>query len=548
MINYKERQPHSIDDFDYWTCNGASLINPEKCYYKIPAIITQNTNLFDASFIFIMNSLKITINDTSLTLFKLCVERYNKYIVLKKSDSKYESKNKVLIPLNKNLYYNKKLEGEYFNFQLIRDKFNLKYEEVVLFIKEIKKLNCFVVIKGSFFKNKTTLIGFRGYKYLNYNNNILSNLSLLVTLMNYQEELIYSVTSYYKNIKECFIKIKQLKNDSVENKIRNQNIDLFKINKKYRKAEKKTGSLGLQYYRVFRDDGKKGGRIYNLLTQTPKYIRNEIYNILNLKELDIVSAQLKMIDTYLYPNVKSGEKDFYIQLINKCPSIYKNKHKGLLRSYAKQASSIYINASNRSYAQRFIHNEFEKNGLIYTDNEIQHRRNVAYELKQKRIEKIYKNYLYVSELNSLKHKRIDRFNENFNEKNCLIAKHFTQKSLKAFTFEIQKALEELYPSYVIDKIKSKLELPESNALIQIISSNNALIGIHDCIIVEKGKRNNIKNLFVNFIENEMLRLKKGIISYSFKKIINLKKSYFSFPQTHWSIYNTNYNEKTVLLC
>jgi hypothetical protein len=127
----------------------------------------------------------------------------------------------------------------------------------------------------------------------------------------------------------------------------------------------------------------------------------------------------------------------------------------------------------------------------------------------------------------MKDVRVSLFDENYSEELNEIAKRFTQKDLKAFSFEIITALEELYNYDTILKIQGKLELPESNALIEMMNSNDVVIGIHDCIVVKKDKPNSLKKKFMKLIKNEMTRLKKGIISFNYKKIVSVKTLKFN---------------------
>jgi len=142
------------------------------------------------------------------------------------------------------------------------------------------------------------------------------------------------------------------------------------------------------------------------------------------------------------------------------------------------------------------------------------------------------------------------FNENYSEELKEIAKCFIQKDLKAFSYEIITALEELYSYDIILKIQGKLELPESNALIDMMNTGDVVIGLHDCIIVSKDKPNSLKDKFMKLIKNEMTRLKKGIISHTYKKIVSIKTLKFNLiPPGYFrsTIYNTEYDNKIQLV-
>lgn len=546
MYNSKQRRIGDIVDFNYWTRNGTTLVN-EEGYYEIPAFILNTPESFDAPLTVLMELNNLTINKTSKVLFSFLVERYNKKNVLQNVRTPHTTQNKLLIPLNRNIYFQKELPIEYQFFQLLRDHFKFVYKDVVRFVKELKKCKAFVVHKGSYFRHKCTEVSFRGFKFVNFKGwTDREKLGIVLQLSCYQESLLRYVHNYIKHF-NYEVKCKYA-SEKTNLELYNSNVEFLKMNKNLRKAEKKSGCVGLQYSRIFRNNCKEGGRMYNLLTSIPSYLRKIILDECGLKELDGTSMQLRQINQYMN---NDKEIDYYMQLISKCNSVNKNKHNYLLRQFAKRAASIYLNAKQRRYVQFMIQQEFEDLGLIYTDNQVFTRRNKAAELYNKGYDNPYKTTEYLSHLKSMKDVRMSLFNENYSEELSEIAKHFSQKNLKAFTFEILTALEELYNYDIILKIQGKLELPESNALIEMMNSEDVVIGLHDCIIVRKDKPNSLKDKFMNLIKNEMFRLKKQIITFSYKKVLKVKNWKFNLiPQGyfHSIIYNTIMNDKIQLIC
>jgi len=535
-----------IHNFGYWTRNGTTLVD-EGGYYEIPAFILNTPESFDAPLTVLMELNNLTINKTSKVLFSFLIERYNKKNVLQNVKTPHKTKNKLLIPLNKNLYFQKELPIEYQFFQLLRDHFKFVYKDVVRFVKELKKCKAFVVHKGSYFRHKCTEVSFRGFKFVDFKGwTDREKLGIVLQLSCYQESLLRYVHNYIKHF-NYEVKCKYA-SEKTNLELYNSNVEFLKMNKNLRKAEKKSGCVGLQYSRIFRNNCKEGGRMYNLLTSIPSYLRKIILDECGLKELDGTSMQLRQINQYMN---NDKEIDYYMQLISKCNSVNKNKHNYLLRQFAKRAASIYLNAKQRRYVQFMIQREFEDLGLIYTDNQVFTRRNKATELYNKGYDNPYKTTEYLSHLKSMKDVRMSLFNENYSEELSEIAKHFSQKNLKAFTFEILTALEELYNYDIILKIQGKLELPESNALIEMMNSEDVVIGLHDCIIVRKDKPNSLKDKFMNLIKNEMFRLKKQIISHSYKKVLKVKNWKFNLIPSgyfHSIIYNTIMNDKIQLIC
>jgi len=546
MYNSKQRMSEYIHNFEYWTRNGTTLVD-EEGYYEIPAFILNTPESFDKPLTSLMKLNNLTINKTSKVLFSFLIERYNKKNVLQNVKTPHKTKNKLLIPLNKNLYFQKELPIEYQFFQLLRDHFKFVYKDVVRFVKELKKCKAFVVHKGSYFRHKCTEASFRGFKFVNFKGwTDREKLGIVLQLSCYQESLLRYVHNYIKHF-NYEVKCKYA-SEKTNLELYNSNVEFLKMNKNLRKAEKKSGCVGLQYSRIFRNNCKEGGRMYNLLTSIPSYLRKIILDECGLKELDGTSMQLRQINQYMN---NDKEIDYYMQLISKCNSVNKNKHNYLLRQFAKRAASIYLNAKQRRYVQFMIQREFEDLGLIYTDSQVFTRRNKAAELYNKGYDNPYKTTEYLSHLKSMKDVRMSLFNENYSEELSEIAKHFSQKNLKAFTFEILTALEELYNYDIILKIQGKLELPESNALIEMMNSEDVVIGLHDCIIVRKDKPNSLKDKFMNLIKNEMFRLKKQIITFSYKKVIKVKNWKFNLiPQGyfHSIICNTIMNDKIQLIC
>jgi len=546
MYNSKQRMSEYIHNFGYWTRNGTTLVD-EGGYYEIPAFILNTPESFDAPLTVLMELNNLTINKTSKVLFSFLIERYNKKNVLQNVKTPHKTKNKLLIPLNKNLYFQKELPIEYQFFQLLRDHFKFVYKDVVRFVKELKKCKAFVVHKGSYFRHKCTEVSFRGFKFVDFKGwTDREKLGIVLQLSCYQESLLRYVHNYIKHF-NYEVKCKYA-SEKTNLELYNSNVEFLKMNKNLRKAEKKSGCVGLQYSRIFRNNCKEGGRMYNLLTSIPSYLRKIILDECGLKELDGTSMQLRQINQYMN---NDKEIDYYMQLISKCNSVNKNKHNYLLRQFAKRAASIYLNAKQRRYVQFMIQREFEDLGLIYTDNQVFTRRNKATELYNKGYDNPYKTTEYLSHLKSMKDVRMSLFNENYSEELSEIAKHFSQKNLKAFTFEILTALEELYNYDIILKIQGKLELPESNALIEMMNSEDVVIGLHDCIIVRKDKPNSLKDKFMNLIKNEMFRLKKQIISHSYKKVLKVKNWKFNLIPSgyfHSIIYNTIMNDKIQLIC
>lgn len=547
MYNSKQRRRSDIVNFKYWTKNGATLVG-EEGYYEIPAFILEMPDHFDSPFESLMKLCNLTINKTSKILFSFLIERYNKKNVLQNVRTPHKTKNKLLIPLNRNLYFQKELPIEYEFFQLLRDHYKFVYEDVVRFVKELKKCKAFIVHNGSHFRHKCTEASFRGFKFINFKNwTDQEKFGIIQMLSCYQESLLRYVRDYITSFQQevsC-----KYGSDEINLELYNANVEFLKMNKNLRKAEEKSGCIGLQYSRKYRRNGKEGGRMYNLTTSIPSFLRDIILEECGLKELDGTSMQLRQINQYMNNKVDE-EIDYYMQLISKCNSVNKNKHNHLLRQFAKKAASIYLNADQRYFVSYMIQKDFEDLGLIYTDDQVFARRSKAMEIRKRGYENPYKTPMYLSHLKSMKDVRMALFDENYSEELNDIAKYFTQKELKAFVFEISQALEELYNYNIIFKTKGKLELPESNALIDIMNTGDVVIGLHDCIIVSKDKSNSLKDKFMKLIKNEMTRLKKGIISHNYKKIVSIKSLKFNLiPPGYFrsTIWNTEYNNKIQLV-
>lgn len=539
MYNSKQRRSDDIVDFNYWTRNGVTLVDEEE-YYEIPAFILKTPEHFNKPFESLMKLCNVSINKTSKVLFSFLIERYNKKNVLQNVRTPHTTKNKLLIPLNRNLYFQKELPIEYEFFQLLRDHHKFVYEDVVRFVKELKKHKAFIVLNGSYARKKCTEASFRGFKFIDFKSwTDREKLGIVLQLSCYQESLLQYVYNYIEHF-DYEVKCKYA-SEKTNLELYNSNVEFLKMNKNLCKAEKKSGCVGLQYSRIFRNNCKEGGRMYNLLTSIPSYLRDIIFDECDLKELDGTSMQLRQINQYMNNKVDE-EIDYYMQLISKCNSVNKNKHNRLLRQFAKKAASIYINSPQRYYVPFMINKEFEDLGLIYSDDQVFARRDKAMEIRKKGYENPYKTPMYLSHLKSMKDTRMSLFVENYSEELNEIAKYFTQKDLKAFSFEIITALEELYSYDIILKIKGKLELPESNALIDMMNTGDVVAGIHDCLVVKKDKPNSLKDKFMKLIKNEMIRLKKGIISHTYKKLISVKSLKFNlippgyFRFTIWNTY------------
>src|SRR5690554_6221212 len=112
MYNSKQRRIDDIVDFNYWTRNGTTLVD-EGGYYEIPAFILNTPESFDAPLTVLMELNNLTINKTSKVLFSFLVERYNKKNVLQNVRTPHTTQNKLLIPLNRNIYFQKELPIEY---------------------------------------------------------------------------------------------------------------------------------------------------------------------------------------------------------------------------------------------------------------------------------------------------------------------------------------------------------------------------------------------------------------------------------------------------
>lgn len=547
MFNSKQRRSDDIVDFRYWTRDGATLVD-EEGYYEIPAFILDTPKSFDAPLTVLMELNSLTINKTSKVLFSFLIERYNKKNVLQNVRTSHTTLNKLLIPLNRNLYYQKELPIEYQFFQLLRDHYKFVYKDVVRFVKELKKCKAFIVHNGSYFLRKCTEASFRGFKFVNFKGwTDREKLGIVLQLSCYQESLLQYVHNYVESF-DYEVKCKYAP-EKTNLELYNSNIEFLKMNKNLRKAEKKSGCVGLQYSRIFRKNCKEGGRMYNLLTGIPSYLRDIIFDECDLKELDGTSMQLRQINQYMNNKVDE-EIDYYMQLISRCNSVNKNKHNRLLRQFAKKAASIYINSPQRYYVSFMINKEFENLGLIYSDDQVFARRDKAMEIRKRGFENPYKTPMYLSHLKSMKDVRMSLFDENYSEELKEIAKCFTQKDLKAFSFEIVSALEELYSYDIILKIQGKLELPESNALIDMMNSGDVVAGVHDCLVVKKDKQNSLKDKFMKLIKNEMTRLKKGIISHTYRKIISVKSLKFNLIPPgyfHYTICNTEYGNKIQLV-
>ena len=76
----------------------------------------------------------------------------------------------------------------------------------------------------------------------------------------------------------------------------------------------------------------------------------------------------------------------------------------------------------------------------------------------------------------------------------------------------------------------------------INSNSNVKFAIHDCLVVKTNSNlEKIKNEFFDKLKNEFTRYKKNIISFSYKKIINLKKVKFKLKLTPRGISLPIYN-------
>lgn len=517
-----------------------------------------------------------SINNTSKILALFVLERYNKYVFLKEESDKWTTRNFLAIFKNKNLWVSKKYrtkenEEKYSFFYELVDENNLKYKDVIKFVEDCKKSDCFKVVDGNYHHQRATQISYCGYnrdrffilKKNSKDDSLYLKIGQVIVLSCVQENQ-ESIVTHWKNScrelidEEDFIKIKGKSNITEE--VRNSNIEFKKINKMFRKMDTQLGIQFFSYTRTYRDGGIHGGRMYSGMTQFPKKNREKVFKVFGLEEIDISSAQMQYVECVSYQK-QFSDRDMYRNVFDNihCLKKYK-KYYSDLRQFIKLGCSVMI---NKRTATTFIMNKkLSDLGLIYSDEEITNRRNFAKDLKEDlkldNINDVYKSKEYISYLKKMKDERQLRIIKSHSENLVLKLKKIPQKVLKKMTYELYDTFNGLYPKYYIDKISGRYELPESNSVIHMINTNkNVLFSIHDCIVVKKNSNlEMIKQELYDCLYNEFFRMKKNILSFDFKKVLNLKTIQFKLNQVknilarginHSLIYNIFPNDRIVLI-
>lgn len=516
----------------------------------------------------------ITVNETSKHLLVLIFERKDKKFFLSTVETPHKSRNFFLILLNKNIWKSKKsrTEEDYKKYSMFYeniDRYNLKYKDVVRFVKELQKCKAFLVIKGSFFTKSATKISyianFKNDEFFKVPKNcddftFYKKMGQCILMFCFQENLKHLI-QHWENSAEIlmeqdrlddFVKIKG-KQNHLSNKAWNDQVEFKKMNKLFEKVDRELKCKFFTYTRVYREGALKGGRIYNGITQFPKELRKIIFEMYGLTEIDLSSAQMQYLDFVSYKK-EFSDRDMYEDIFNNMQSVKKyKKYYKELRPFIKLGCSVMVNKS--SATTYILNNELVRLGLIYSNEEVSKRRKLIEELKSK-YENPYTAQEYLNFLKAIKGKRLERIKQSKSEKIVKSLKYVPQKVLKAMIYDFVKTFNLLYPSYFIKQISGKYELPESNSVIEMINSNsNVKFAIHDCLVVKTNSNlEKIKNEFFDKLKNEFTRYKKNIISFSYKKIINLKKAKFKKVKLKLTtggislpIYNIFPNDKIVLI-
>jgi len=517
-----------------------------------------------------------SINNTSKRLALFAIERYNKYIFLKEKSDKWKTRNLFTIFKNKNLWVSEKYREEknkdkYSFFYEIVDEHKLKYKDVVKFVEECKKSDCFKIIDGNYYHQRATQICYNGYDKDRFfilpknckEEDLLYKMGQFVILSCVQENKENEITHWKNSCRELideenFVKIKG--RSHISEIARNSNVEFEKINKTFIKTDKKLGIKFFSYTRTYRDGGISGGRMYSGITQLSKEHREKLYKIFRLEEIDVSSAQMQYVECASYGKHFS-DRDMYENVFNNihCLKKYK-KYYPHLREFIKFGCSIMV---NKQSATTFLMNQkLSELGLIYSDEEITNRRKFAQDLKDELklndMKKVYETKQYISYLKAMKDERMLRITKSHSEELVKKLKNIPQKVLKKMTYEFYDAFNKLYPKVYVDKVAGKYELPESNAVIHMIHTNkHVLLSIHDCIIVrENSPIEDIKKELYDCLYNEFIRMKKNKLSFNYKKVINLKSIKFKLIQLknklprgtiHLLIYNTFPNDRIVLI-
>jgi len=511
----------------------------------------------------------MTVNQTSKHLLVLIFERRSRCFFLYTVETEHKTENFFLVFLNRNIWKSKKSRtiedyNQYSMIYEIIDKYNLKYKDTVKFIKELQKCKAFTIIKGSFFSKKTTSVSytanFKNDEFFKVPKNcddftFYKKMGQCILMFCFQENLKHLIQHWEDSAEiimerdrlDEFIKIKGKQSD-LSNKAWNDQIEFKKMNKLFEKVDKELKCKFFTYTRIYREGALKGGRIYNGITQFPKEFRDIIFEMYGLTEIDLSSAQMQYLDFISYKK-EFSDRDMYEEIFNNMQSVrrYKKYYKEL-RPFIKLGCSIMINKS--SATTYILNNELVRLGLIYSNEEVSKRRKLIEELKSK-YENPYTSQEYLNFLKAIKSKRLERIKQSKSEKLVKSLQKIPQKVLKAMIYDFVKTFNLLYPSYFIKQISGKYELPESNSVIEMINSNsNVKFAIHDCLVVKTNSNlEKIKNEFFDKLKNEFIRYKKNIISFSYKKIINLKKVKLKLiPRgTSLLIYNTFPNDRIVLI-
>lgn len=478
-------------------------------------------SLFVEDLTYYLNYYKIKPSASALFHTAQIFEKFNRFEVLRDAPTEYKTKNEYVLFLNINYYFGKqKLANSL--FKDVKSKYNITYKDTKEFVESLYNKHFITLNKGNYKTHKSTTISYVGYEndlfFKDESISIHRRMSMLTIFMHIQEDNAHLL---YEHELKNNITLKE--NDTKlcvgdEDKFRNAQVELSKINKKLRKNMSKTAYNFFAYERIFNKNGCKvnGGRLYSSFTQMNTKMRDRILSICSLKEVDMVSSQMHLLYTSSFrmkpPTI---DFDFYSFFLRKVG--VEEKHIQSLRKFAKLACSLIVNTKQSSIPfmlQSYLANE----GLLYSHEEMNNYK--AYltstndQYKNLNIDgNIFKD-TRIREYRSLNaSKRKSRLNEFKSLEGKL-----TQKYLYSLCYSLPKYIIQYFNEANIKNFRTNVQIVESNSMSKFVSEQkDFILCIHDCFIVEKNSNiEYMNNKFHSYIFNESIRFSKNEITYSYK--------------------------------
>jgi len=239
-----------------------------------------------------------------------------------------------------------------------------------------------------------------------------------------------------------------------------------------------------QYHRIFQEDNKKCGRIYNILQTVKKTEREKIYKEMNWCEVDFHAMSSNII--YMLNTGKLYNGEMYNDILEDLK--IEKKYWEIYRPMIKKFFILVLNTKNKEEAKKAIRQLLCKDYGIYSN------------LKKEYETIIFKKYL---KDNNIKNGEVKQYK-------------FTEKDILESFEKIHKKIKKEFYNSSYQKtqyIESEIALKVMKFMIKI---KEIPLSIHDCFICNKEK----KDIIYKYMNKQ---LKKEIKLYNINNT-NIKKS------------------------